>query len=31
MANTVERGLVTKSYLTDIGDAIRSKNKSTGY
>lgn len=29
MANTVERGLVTKSYLTDIGDAIRSKNKST--
>lgn len=29
MADTVERGLVTKSYLTDIGDAIRAKNKTT--
>lgn len=29
MANTVERGLVSKSALTAIGDAIRAKNGST--
>lgn len=29
MANTVERGLVSKSSLTAIGDAIRAKNGST--
>lgn len=29
MANTVERGLVSKSTLTAIGDAIRSKNGNT--
>lgn len=29
MANTVERGLVSKSALTAIGDAIRAKNGAT--